>query len=821
MVKLNDLLYEIFKEKEIIHHWFYSSFRNNQDEKEFSAFKIQYYNKIRLYLGILICCFLVISILLSNIFSDKFKLYDAILKGLILIINIVSLIIILKTDVYSSVNIVMCYIKFICNLMNYTYILIYFLRLNIVQNVNLDNVNVIRFIYTALSLTLAEYSFFIRPSKLFSNIIVSIYLITVIIGSVLCENDRIYLLPECLLILSLYFVFQFSEGMWNFKREIFVSIKQIETISEYYESLINNMQIQVVSLMDNKVIMYNSSFLKEISLFEYGNLRSKNENLSITNSSRHDLCDVYLNDLVRKDSSDTICKIIKEIDKEKQNSITSISNFKSLGNFVLKSNNKRVFAIYFRIFSINKDLLDSKAIIDVYINEITDIMAAEQLCSETKIKQKLFSKFAHEFKTPVIIIKSLLGDILNKIIDNSPLSEIRELSNHTNHLSDYIQFLINDIIYYSNEESISIHINEVNFEEIVEFSYGVVKSLLCVMPGNKTKINCKYFYDKQLNHFIIKSDKTRLIQIMLNLISNSVKFTRSGEITIGAELKRSSTSNIYYTQLYVKDTGIGLKLDDLAKITNNEDNIIKINIDNSYNEMGTGLGLSIIKNLITKLGHRLEIISTFGEGSDFNIIIDNNIKRDTWSENSSNIGTICNHSKFPSLRSSFDDNIFNSLSPKKCVKSPSHIYCPTVDISVLYEKGIKRILVCDDSNTLRKSVKNLILSNKEISSLYEVIECYDGADMLIKIIEDQGNNLIEIIITDENMEYMCGSTAICILREWEILRKIKKVYIISLTAFVDEFTLSNIKQKGADIVINKPLSQSILSDLYINLIKNK
>ena len=90
----------------------------------------------------------------------------------------------------------------------------------------------------------------------------------------------------------------------------------------------------------------------------------------------------------------------------------------------------------------------------------------------------------------------------------------------------------------------------------------------------------------------------------------------------------------------------------------------------------------------------------------------------------------------------------------------------------------KKILVCDDSSTLRKSVRNLISNNKEISIIYDVLECYDGADMLIKIVEDQeNNNLIEIIITDENMESMCGSTAIGIIREWENLKKVKRIYI--------------------------------------------
>lgn len=171
------------------------------------------------------------------------------------------------------------------------------------------------------------------------------------------------------------------------------------------------------------------------------------------------------------------------------------------------------------------------------------------------------------------------------------------------------------------------------------------------MPGNKTKIKPCFFYDKNLNHFKVVSDKTRLIQIMLNLISNSVKFTRAGEISIGAELIKDSCKNTYYAQLYVKDTGIGLKQEDVNEIRKDENNIIKINIENDYNEMGTGLGLSIVKNLIAKLGHKLNVESVYGEGSEFNIIIENIEQKDSWSENSSNIGTIYQNNKFATIKS--------------------------------------------------------------------------------------------------------------------------------------------------------------------------
>ena len=840
-----ELLSEICKEKEVIKHCFYSSFKNKQDELEYSLFKNDLFRKIRLMLGIVLNIFISAQIILFLVSDRYWYKQELIIEVFVLVFNTVSMFIIHLTPIYSKINIVFSYIKFFLNLLNYNSILIH----NIIKAAKLNDFPyykefIIRNFYLTLILNFVEYAFFIKPSKLISFFVLSTILLTTIIGGVLNSENRYFLILESITTISCYFTYQSPEVVWGFKREAFISIKQTETLSQYYESLINNMKIQVVSLLNNKFIMYNNTFYNEVNSTyqtqtndkkeinslnlnnskninnqEKSNLRIKtDEQLLFCKNQNESVFNTYLTDLVKiNEEKVSLLSIINCPIKLKEGKL-AISNFIFLGTFTLKNNIKRFFDVYYRVFNI----VEKKDIIDIYINEITDIKAAEQLCSETKIKHKLFSKFAHEFKTPIILIKSLLADILDKIINNEPLNEIRSLSDHANNLSDYIQFLINDIIYYSNEESISISIQEICLEDIVKFSFGVLKSLISIMPGSKSKIISKIKYDNNLNHFSINSDKTRLIQIMLNLISNAVKFTKSGEISIGAELIKDNINSSYYAQLYVRDTGIGIKEDDIANIRSSKDKIIKINIENSYNEMGTGIGLSIIKNLITKLGHKLEIYSNYGEGTDFNIVIENIIENDSWSENSSNVGTLYNYSKFPTLKTLVDiGESKKELQTPKRFKSSFNDNASYKELPLVIENQKLRILVCDDSYTLRRAVVNLVSQNKEISSIYDIIESYDGADMLVKVIEDQQNgNLIDIIITDENMEYMCGSTAISLLREWEVLRKIKNIFIVSLTAFIDEYTLSNIKQKGANMIITKPFSQKSLCELF-DKFKNK
>ena len=107
----------------------------------------------------------------------------------------------------------------------------------------------------------------------------------------------------------------------------------------------------------------------------------------------------------------------------------------------------------------------------------------------------------------------------------------------------------------------------------------------------------------------------------------------------------------------------------------------------------------------------------------------------------------------------------------------------------------------------------MLLNNTKIKD-YDIIEGTDGIDILKEIISDQANgNKIKLIITDENMEYMCGSSAISLVREFEKQNKIQKYFICSLTAFEDTETKKDIINKGADIVLSKPISAKVLDNL--------
>ncbi len=122
-------------------------------------------------------------------------------------------------------------------------------------------------------------------------------------------------------------------------------------------------------------------------------------------------------------------------------------------------------------------------------------------------------------------------------------------------------------------------------------------------------------------------------------------------------------------------------------------------------------------------------------------------------------------------------------------------------------------MVVEDNQFINDALKKLLEKViKESGKNFEVIQMTDGIDMIKQIIDDQSNgNLIKCIFTDENMEYINGSEAIKILRDLEKQNKIKNVKIFSISSQEDNATVKMLKDSGADLVLGKPISKTLIS----------
>jgi len=184
-------------------------------------------------------------------------------------------------------------------------------------------------------------------------------------------------------------------------------------------------------------------------------------------------------------------------------------------------------------------------------------------------------------------------------------------------LSNYTLYLVNDIIQYSsskNQKNQRINKEPINLLELIEFCYDILESLLNSNKSKKENIESILDIDPEIYRIRIYSDEIRLKQILLNLVSNSVKFCRSGMIFIRCKYNEEN-KNVIIT---IKDTGIGIKKDDLNKLFND---FVMLEDGNNMNKHGSGLGLSICKTLTNLLEVDLKFNSTYGVGTEFDLII--------------------------------------------------------------------------------------------------------------------------------------------------------------------------------------------------------
>ena len=287
--------------------------------------------------------------------------------------------------------------------------------------------------------------------------------------------------------------------------------------------------------------------------------------------------------------------------------------FQNVGRYKIESLVcTKYFDVHFRKFYINKN----NSINDIQIYDVTELVElTKKNCEEGKNRDKLLAKFVHEFKTPINSIIGVIG-ILEDSMNSENIQENRYILKHLDtvrNLSRYVSYLISDIINFTNIKNldgIKIESEKINLREIAYFCFDILNSLI---RSNKSK-NCAVLpqleFDDNIDKLVVLADENRLKQIILNYISNAVKFTKSGWI----KLKCSISIEIGRVIISVIDTGIGIKKHQQEKLFND---FYMIDNENINNAMGSGLGLSISKNLAARMNIEVVTTSTYGQGSEF------------------------------------------------------------------------------------------------------------------------------------------------------------------------------------------------------------
>jgi PAS domain S-box-containing protein len=393
-------------------------------------------------------------------------------------------------------------------------------------------------------------------------------------------------------------------------------------------------------------------------------------------------------------------------------------------------------------------LRNEKMGIGAIIRDITQRKKAEEVLIFSKekaeesdrLKTAFLHNISHEIRTPmnsIVGFSSLLGE--ESQLSPKLKGYIEIIIKSSNHLLS----VVNDIIEISNIEAgiLKVDESEINL-------YDLLSGLFMEFNPKATRKGIILSHKSSLTDNVTAyADRTKLKQVLINLLNNAIKFTEKGRIEFGCKTDDG------FLEFYVSDTGIGIKPEYHNLIF---DRFYQVDHRTSRQYEGTGLGLSISKAIVEKMGGRLWVTSEPGKGSLFQFRIP-----------------------------------FIQAGKKLIIESSDPSEEPKVT------PGKKTILVAEDEENNYRLMVELLSPLKA-----EIIHAVNGKEA-VEICES--GKEIDLVLMDIKMPVMDGYTAIA-----EIKKILPDLNIIALTAYAFESDREKAVTCGCSEYLSKPVGRSIL-----------
>lgn len=224
-------------------------------------------------------------------------------------------------------------------------------------------------------------------------------------------------------------------------------------------------------------------------------------------------------------------------------------------------------------------------------------------------KSDFLSQMSHEIRTP---INAILG-MDEMIIRDTNDPKLKEYAHNIRNAGNTLLALINDILDISKIEAGKMELVEGNYD----LSLLINDLYSMIYPRARKKgLTITFDVDPKTPRYLY-GDVVRLKQCILNLLTNGVKYTDRGVVTLTISYARFSGAEIMLT-VSVKDTGIGIKREDMERLLKPFE---RVDVERNRNVEGTGLGVSIVEQFLSLMDSKLNIHSVYGAGSTFSFIV--------------------------------------------------------------------------------------------------------------------------------------------------------------------------------------------------------
>ena len=384
-----------------------------------------------------------------------------------------------------------------------------------------------------------------------------------------------------------------------------------------------------------------------------------------------------------------------------------------------------------------------------------------------RAKSDFLANMSHEIRTP---INAILG-IDEMILREYKEDKLSEYATNIKNAGNSLLSIINDVLDFSKIEAGKLELSNAEYDT-AEFISEIVNMISD--SASKKSLDFKVNVNSELPS-LLYGDSARIRQCAINILNNSVKYTEEGTVSLDVDFKGldSRSISLIFT---IKDTGIGMKEEDLQRIFNPFE---RFDMERNRTIEGTGLGMSIVQQLLKLMNGKLNVKSEYGKGSEFSFSVRQ------WIKNNKPIGDFDEALKKTQHR----ENNYNKL----------------------FTAAFAKILIVDDTELNLTVAKGLLKD-----TLIQIDTAYSGREALALI----EKNTYDLMLIDHRMPGMDGVELLHAIRELSFNPNRNKP-CIALTANAIAGVREEYLKEGFNDYMSKPINGVKLEEMLLKYLPVK